>query len=278
MFRSIASFRNTVVLSALLVAGLSLHAQKTYLRSSEPLILDQKTVIPGKTLDPGTYSIRILDQFTDRFILQVEDSNGTTLSTFIGLYTSDFDTSLGRSQRGPIFWASAPKGAKAIRAFAFRNGNTLDFAYPKAEAVTLAKLNTNSVPAIDPESEGRKPDPKLSLEDRQVVTLWELKATHVGPKDQTPAIEAKRYTAPLQQNTAPSQVADSSPRPTPPIVPQARQNLPEPVKVAKLDIPPRVRSSVKRLPQTASELPMILLLSLLSLMAAGGLSVARNRA
>ena len=278
MFRFIASFGNTVVLSALLVAGPSLHAQKTYLRSSEPMILDQKTVIPGKTLDAGSYSIRILDQFSDRFILQVEDSGGTTLSTFIGLYSSDFDTSPGRSQRGPIFWTNSPKGAKAMRAYAFRNGNTLDFAYPKGQAVTLAKLNTSSVPAIDPESEGRKPDPKLSLEDRQVVTLWELKATHVGPKDQTPAIEAKRYTAPLQPNAAPVQVAASTPRPTPPAVPQTKQNRPEPMQVAKLDAPPRVRSSVKRLPQTASELPLVLLLSLLSLLGAGGLGIVRNRA
>ena len=281
MFRPIVSFGNTVLLSALLVAGSSLHAQKAYLRSSEPLTLEEKTVIPGKTLDPGSYSIRIFDQFSDRFILQVDDSKGATLSTFIGLYSSEFDTSLGRSQRGPIFWSSAPKGAKAMRAFAFRNGNTLDFAYPKAQAVTLAKLNTSSVPAIDPESEGRKPDPKLSLEDRQVVTLWELKATHVGPKNETPAIEAKRYTAPIQPSAAPVQVATSAPPPVrvvPSPAPAVKQSRPAPVQVAKLDAPPRVRSSVQRLPQTASELPLIVLISLLSLFAAGGISVFRNRA
>ena len=309
MFRSLSSLRCSLLIPALLLAGLTARAQKApYSRSSEPLILDQKTVIPSKTLDPGTYSIRIVDQFSDRFILQVEDEKGTAISTFIGLYNPDFNASIASSQHGPVFWPAAPKGSKAIRAFGFHNGNTLEFAYPKEQAVTLAKLNTNSVPAIDPESEGRKPDPKLSPEDRQVVTLWLLKATRVGAKQETPAIEAKRYAAPVQPAPAQVQVATA---PTPIPLPakqvhpvpvkqvqpapakQARQSPVKqaktvpvqqtksaPVQVAKLepDDAPRIRSSVKRLPQTASELPLILLFSLLSLATAGGLRLARTNA
>ncbi len=300
MFRTLSSISCSLVATALLLAGPFAHAQKVpYSRSSEPLVLDQKTVIPGKTLDAGTYSIRIIDQFSDRFILQVEDEKGATAATFIGLYSTDFNSPVGSRNLGPIFWPGAPKGSKAIRAFGFHNGNTLEFAYPKAEAVTLAKLNINSVPAIDPESEGRKPDPKLSPEDRQVVTLWLLKATRVGAKQDTPAIEAKRYTAPLQPAPAPVQLA-AAPTPIPPQAKQVRpvpvkQAQPAPVKqvrtapmkqakaapvqIARLeasDAPPRIRSSVKRLPQTASEMPLILLLSLLSLAVAGGLRIIRT--
>jgi hypothetical protein len=219
----------------LLLAGSALYAQKTpYSRSSEPLVLDQKTVIPTKTLEPGSYSIRVVDQFADRFIIEVEDAKETPLATFIGLYSPDFDSSMSSRQHGPLYWSNAPKGSKAIRAFGFRNGNTLEFVYPKEQAVKLAQLNANSVPAIDPASEGRKPDPKLSPEDREVVTLWLLKATRVGPKNETPAIEAKRFVpSPAgPPTTAPVQVASA----TPPLPPVPKQTRTVPVQIAKAEL------------------------------------------
>ena len=278
MIETLASFRSVLVLSTLLVSGTLLQAQKpSYIHSSEPLILDQKTVLPTRTLDPGTYSIRVVDQFTDRFILQVDDANETPLATFIGLYSPDFDSSAASRQRGPLFWNNAPKGSKAIRAYGFRNGNTLEFVYPKEQAVALAQLNTNSVPAIDPASENRKPDPKLSPEDREVVTLWLLKATRVGPKNETPAIEAKRYVAPpTRPEAAPIQTAAA----TPPPQPRPKQARPAAVQIAKADPSeaPRIHVRVKSLPQTASELPLLLLLSLVFLISAAGLRLTRNSA
>jgi hypothetical protein len=241
---------------------------------SAPLSLDQKTSIPGKVLDPGAYSIRIVDRLRDRFILRVEDPSGKTLSTFIGLHNPDFDPFDTLKHQGPIFWTAAPRGQKAIRGFSFPNGNTVELVYPKAEAVTLAKLNTNSVPAIDPESEGRKPDPKLTPEDREVVTLWMLTATRVGPKNETPAIEAKRFVAPPDAaEPAPVQSAAAALRPEP------AHSQPRPVQIARADSSeaPRIRSSVKKLPRTASNLPLTLLLALFSLSAAAALRLTRTR-
>ena len=276
MFRFLAAIGSSSLFFALLITGSSLQAQKpTYIHSSEPLILDQKTVVPTRTLDPGTYSIRIVDQFTDRFILQVEDAKETPLATFIGLYSPDFDASQGSNQHGPLFWSNAPKGSKAMRAYGFHNGNTLEFVYPKEQAVALAQLNINSVPAIDPASENRKPDPKLSPEDRQVVTLWLLKATRVGPKNDTPAIEAKRYLAPsVKPNPAPVQMAAATP--PPPLRPQ--QSRPAPVQVAKADAQeaPHIHAKVKNLPQTASNLPLLFVLSLVFLIPAVVLRALRS--
>ena len=278
MFRSLAAVTSSTLLSALLVTGLSLQAQRpSYSHSSEPLILDQKTVIPTRTLGPGTYSIRVLDQFTDRFILQVEDANQTPLATFIGLYSPDFDSSQASRQHGPLFWSNSPKGSQAMRAYGFHNGNMLEFVYPKEQAVALAQLNTNSVPAIDPASENRKPDPKLSPEDREVVTLWLLKSTRVGQKNETPAIEAKRYVAPsVKPQAATVQMAAATPPPSP----QLKQARSAPVQIAKADpvVAPRIHAKVKSLPQTASDLPLFMLLSLLFLLSAGGVRLIRSRA
>jgi len=253
----------------------------SYAEISAPLSLDQKTAIPGKVLDPGDYSIRIVDRFKDRFILQVENADGKTLSTFIGLHNPDFDPFVILRHQGPIFWTAAPRGEKAIRGFSFPNGNTLELVYPKAEAVTLAKLNTNSVPAIDPESEGRKPDPKLTPEDREVVTLWMLTATRVGPKNETPAIEAKRFVAPTEAADASVQPAAGAP----PTAQPSRAGSPagrpaRPVQIAKADPSeaPRIHAAVKRLPQTATNLPLELLMGLASLTAAAALRLNRAEA
>jgi hypothetical protein len=255
-------------------------AQKpSYVLVSAPLQLAARTTVPGHVLDRGNYSIRIVDHLKDRYILRVEDSKGKELATFIGLQSPELGPSTGLQHQGPILWTSAPKGSAAIRGFSFPGGTTLEFVYPKDEAVALAKLNTYSVPAIDPESEGRKPDPKLTPEDREVVTLWMLEATRVGPKNETPAIEAKRFVAPSQptdpttqiaRNEPPeelAQVRTAAPRPAPPVAAA-------PARVSKIKSKP----VATRLPQTASDLPLLEALSVGVLFAAGSLRIARDRA
>jgi len=279
LYRSVLAA--SLTLAPVLCSIPSAAAQKPgYVLVSAPLYLDAKTTIPGHVLDPGTYSIRILDHLKDRYILRVDDSSGRPLATFIGLHNPEFEPFVALHHQGPILWTAAPKGSVAIRGFSFPGGNTLEFVYPKDEAVALAKLNTYSVPAIDPESEGRKPDPKLTPEDREVVTLWMLEATRVGPKNETPAIEAKRFVAPAEPAAttqvarneppeAPSPVRAASSRPAPPV-----SDASVPARVSKVKTKP-VASS---LPQTGSDLPLLALSSLGMLMAAGSLRLARGRA
>ncbi|WP_263372987.1 hypothetical protein [Granulicella aggregans] len=278
LYRSVLA--TSLTLAPVLCSIPSAAAQKpSYVLVSAPLYLDAKTTVPGHVLDPGNYSIRILDHLKDRYILRVDDSSGRALATFIGLHNPEFDPFVALHHQGPILWTSAPKGSAAIRGFSFPGGNTLEFVYPKDEAVAIAKLNTYSVPAIDPESEGRKPDPKLTPEDREVVTLWMLEATRVGPKNETPAIEAKRFVAPVESATTQiarneppeelSPVRAASPRPAPPV-----SDASGPARVSKVKTKP-VASS---LPQTGSDLPLLALSSLGMLMAAGSLRLARGRA
>ena len=276
MNRLSAPLRALLLVPVLALSIPAAYAQKPWAIVSAPLGVDQKTAIPGHLLNPGDYAIRVVDHLKDRFILQVEDTSGNPISTFIGLHNPDFDPFVALKHQGPIFWTAAPKGEKAIRGFSFPNGNTVEFVYPKAEAVALAQLNTNSVPAIDPESEGRKPDPKLSPEDREVVTLWMLSATRVGPKNGTPAIAAKRFVAPAETAEA---APPPAPAPTsaPAIPPQAKQVRPAPVQIAKAEPAPRIHSTVKKLPQTASELPLTLLFSFVLLCSAGTLRLTRAK-
>ncbi len=190
----------------------------------------QSTAIPGRTLPPGSYSVRVVDHLSDRYILRVDGPSGHTL--FLGVPSK----SLLPDQKGEVTWSTPANGATYIRGWNFASLPTpLEFAYPKNDAVAVAKANNAPVTAIDPESEGILSQTDLSKDEMHVITLWLLTPTQVGPS--APAgIQAAR----LQQ------VASATHKPV-----------------------------VARLPHTAGMLPLVWLLGIASLFGALGLRTAR---
>lgn len=247
-----------------------------YVLKSAPLMLETKTAVPSHVLSSGKYSIQIVDRFSDRYILRVDDADGKAKGTFIGLHDADLDSYVRQHHEGAIVWPKAAKGSPiALRGFSFPDGNTLEFAYPKAEAVALAQANGYSVVAIDPESEGRKPDLKLTPADREVVTLWMLTPTKVGKNQETPAMEAKRFVGPdespkvaptshtlVAKNESPSAPVSAAAAPGGAVVRESR---------------PRVRAFAAKLPQTGSDLPLLALISTMMLSAAIILRLSQNK-
>ncbi len=205
--------------------------------SSGNFTVSQQTMIPGTTLSPGTYTIHIVDHLQDRYIVRVDNPSGSTHSTFIGVQDLKLKSI---ASTGVVPWDSAPEGNSAIRGYSFGIGSpALEFVYPKGDAVALAKLNDSKVPAIDPASEGRPAELSgLSKDDMEIVSLWLLSATRVGPNDSAPQIKAEKY----------QQVASARP----------------------------VKPVISQLPHTASELPAVLLTGLLSLLGAGALWTRRT--
>ena len=197
----------------------------------------QQTMIPGNTLAPGSYSIRVLDHLQDRYIVRIDSvGGGDTHSTFIGVQDPKLRSV---ASSGAVPWTSAPAGSSALRGFSFPS-SSVEFVYPKADAVALAKLNGSKVPAIDPASEGRPAEISgLSKDDMEIVTLWQLSSTRVGPDDTAaPQIKAEK----LQQ-----------------------------VASVKAPKPP-----IARLPHTGSVLPEVLLAGLLSMVGAAALRSRRT--
>ncbi|CAN5558714.1 hypothetical protein BH10ACI4_BH10ACI4_17790 [soil metagenome] len=203
--------------------------------------ISEKTDVPGLTLKPGSYSIRVLDHLSDRMIIRIDSAGGEVHSTFIGLR----DPQLLRSgTTGKIPWEKSPAGNTALRGYSFPGGTTVEFVYPKNEAVAIAKVNASNVPAIDPASEGKVADSTLSKDDMELVTLWMLSSTQVGPNDQ-PAIAAQKFKstpdpASNSEQTSASAAGESKPR-------AARKPV------------------VSTLPHTAGYTPAIWLAALLSL-------------
>ena len=141
--------------------------------------LTQQTRVPGSTLKPGQYTIRVVDHLSDRLIVRVDSANGKTHTTFLGLQ----DANGAAGSPGVVNWTNDADRTAYLKGFQFPNTSSLvEFVYPKAEAVAIAKSNQSKVPAIDPASEGKPTDKNLSKDDMEVVTLWLLSSTTVRPQ------------------------------------------------------------------------------------------------
>ena len=186
--------------------------------------------VPGMTLQPGTYSIRVVGKLTDRVILKVDDGRNNKSVDFIGIPNPAI-----KASPGIVSWSQPVDGTTYFRGWVPPGGSSMiEFVYPKAEAVAIANSNPAKVPAVDPESEGKVSDNTLSQEDMQLLTLWLLSLEQVGPgaagdaASAKPSIKAERY-----------------------------------MQVASVQ-----RPVIKALPHTASLIPLVWLLGFCSLLAA----------
>lgn len=211
--------------------------------------------VPGKTLKPGVYTIAVLDKLSDRLILRITNHDGKTEATFLGLYM-DAPANPGPGQA--IAWSNT-QGKHALRGYAFPSSQRVEFVYPKSEAVEIAKHNTEKVLAIDPSSDNlSQQSDQLSPSDMQVLTLWALSSTRVGP-DNKSAIEATRYEPPVKPEHATSATSTLAPGPPP-----ANHHV-APVQMASNTRKPLLSA----LPHTANNIVAPFSLSLLAFTAAG---------
>jgi hypothetical protein len=179
-------------IAAILLSTATLHAAPPAApEATDTLSLTRDMQVPGTILKPGAYTIHILDHLADRVVVRIDGQQSGTHATFIGLRNERLKKN---SSSGAILWKSGIGGNAALRGFAFSNGSSLEFVYPKDEAVALAKENSSTVPAIDPASEGRAAEIQgLSQNDMEMVTLWMLSPTVASPGDPGPGIKAERY-------------------------------------------------------------------------------------
>ncbi len=218
-----------------LTAGLLPLTASAFTGAVYKFTVSEPTEIPGMTLRPGSYTIHVVDHLSERYVVRVDGLKGRIHSTFLAIENPEVPKP---TTPGRVLWANSPGDKEYLRGWLFRDEPAvLEFVFPKNEAVAIAKTNNAKVPAIDPASEGRPPTIKgLSKSDLELVTLWLLSSTRVGPSDSSAGIQAERYR----------QIASVEHKPV-----------------------------IARLPQTASSLPWILLLGALSMLTAAGIRVYR---
>jgi hypothetical protein len=182
-FRTLASCMSMCVVNAVLWAAGPATPPADF-------TLAAPTHIPGAMLQPGTYSIRVVNRLSDRVILKVDAVNGSLHSTFLGIPNGKIERP---ANSGAVKWANTSDGTPYIKGWYFSGGSSVvEFVYPKADAVAIATSNPAKVPAVDPASEGKVADNTLSQDDMQLLTLWLLSLEQVGPGDAT-GIKAARY-------------------------------------------------------------------------------------
>lgn len=197
--------------------------------------------IPGTVLQPGTYVFKLADSQANRHVVRVLNADETEVIATI-VASPNFrlrptgDTALG-------FWET-PAGAPAALRTWFYPGDNFgqEFAYSKAEAAQLAASTGQNVPTVEeqPQQQAQAAPP---------------------PAPPTPA--------PVPETPAPSE------QPRTEAAPPQQEPPPAPAPAPETTSPPPAEAPAA-LPATATDLPLIGLIGLLSVGAAFALRAVRQ--
>jgi hypothetical protein len=196
----------------------------------------QPVEIPSMVLPPGTYVFKLLDSQVDRNIVQVFSEDKDHLYATI-LAIPNYR--LQPSGKTVIMFEEREAGApSAIRAWFYPGENYgAEFVYPEARAAALAQATNQPVPSM--------------------------------PATEKPPEAAELRQAPVTNQQPSAAQTSPGPEPAPAPAPQPQAATPPPQEQATA-MPPQ------QLPQTASDLPLIGVMGLLSLALAGTLRFVRR--
>jgi hypothetical protein len=220
--------------------------KKTILTVNEPI------QIPGQTLQPGKYTMKLMDSQSNRHIVQVFNEDGTQLITTILAIPNYRLQPTGKSEFG--FWEMPVDQPKALRSWFYPGDNFgQEFAYPKQTATQIAQATHESVPAVSGPG----------------ATQGEVE--RVSPESKTTTAEAQPAPAP------PAAAAPAEPerRAEPPAMAQSRPPEPPPARTEPAPAPSA--PAQEPMPATASPLPLLALAGLLSLGAGSALRALAAR-
>jgi hypothetical protein len=177
--------------------------------------------VPGKVLSPGTYIFKLLDSPAERHVVQIFNEDHTALITTVLAIPNQRLEPAGKTI---LTYEERPSDQPmALKAWFYPGDNFgQQFLYPKSEAQELSRLNKMEVPST--ESEEAYPGQRAE------------RSEPVAPTNNAPQPELKaENTPPPQPNSPSASTPETHPAPTPSRAPGER---------------------VKRLPQTASLLPL----------------------
>jgi hypothetical protein len=272
----------------------------TYLTFSGPVSM------PGITLPAGTYRFELMDPDSSRRVIRVSDKDGTNQ---FGIFLSISDRKMEPSDQPVVMFRETAAGTpQAIRAW-FYPGETYgyEFVYPHDQAMKIAKATHQPVLAMNESPSSTTEDERVaSLRGAEVGRIDEngrpvsadeqLKnsssqrpaATTASTSTSTTTSTSSTTTAsaePPAPSTAPQSSTAGTPASTssaqPTTAPRASTAQPSTSANPATDRTPAPSTAVgtsgrSTLPRTASPLPTVMMLTVLSLCAAGCVRVARK--
>jgi hypothetical protein len=217
--------------------------QKTIMTFSGPV------EIPGQVLSAGTYVFKLADSSSDRNIVEVYNKDENHL---YGIFLAIPDYRLKPTGKPIITFEERVAGApEAVKAW-FYPGDSYghEFVYPKVKAVELAKANKQAVPSMSMEMAANTTKPTKTMHEPHVMALKKAPLKAQKPTDEEVEI-VEVFTPPPAKS---------------------------PVQMAA-NMPPAQSAGANSgsLPKTASPLPLLALIGMLSLLSAGLLSLTRSK-
>lgn len=283
----------TSTAALVLTAGVAM-AQGIVPDRSTIVTISAPVSVPGVVLPAGEYLFRLADSNTNRNIVQIYDKDRSKL--FATLMAIPAQRNEARGDSVVTFSETPSSQPPALRFWYFageKGGN--EFAYPKDQAIAIARMTHESVMAVDTTS--------TDAADMQKAELHRIEANSpevtaqapaepqaaAAPAPAAPAAPIEPQTpapapAPAEAQPAPAPAAVTPAEPAAPAAPVAaepqatatsgREAMPAPAGTSGAAAPAAADSE---LPKTAGELPMVTLLGFLALGAALGARALRRR-
>lgn len=214
------------------------------------LTVNETIQLPGATLPPGKYVMKLLDSPSNRHIVQVFNEREDKLLTTVLAIPNYRLQPTGDTKF--TFWETVAGEPKPLRSWFYPGDNFgQEFAYPKAKASMIAKASGESVPTT------------YSTSSTDLATA---RVGAVTPQGVEGELDRQTYTAPEPAAQTQAQV-------TPPAA--------TPQEAAPAEMPrqtvPAATPAPATLPETGSPLPLIGLAGLLSLSAGAAVRAFARR-
>ena len=124
--------------------------KKTLLTVEEPIL------IPGKTLQPGKYVLKLVDSLSDRHIVRILNEREDEVITTVLAIPNWRLQPTGETQF--MFWETPAGNPPALRAWFYPGDNFgQEFAYPKGLAAKIAAQAKAAVPSVTAENPAALP-------------------------------------------------------------------------------------------------------------------------
>jgi len=229
------------------------------------ITVNETILIPGRTLPPGKYVMKLANVTANRHVVQIfNEKQDELLATILAFNNFQLQQ---KDKTVLTYWETPAGSPPALRAW-FWPGDQYgqEFAYPKAMAESLAAQNKTRVASYET-AENLNTDQAKDLQVRD--TPPESAAAAVAP---APAPEPQQVaqTAPPREEPAPAPTVTQAPPAPAADNTLIAQNTPPPSPATETAAP-------TELPQTASPMPWVLAIGLVSLLSAAALKVT-NRA
>ena len=243
--RSMNTFTLAVFAGALAIAPL--HADTWDKKTT--ITINAPVQIPTTTLQPGTYTLKLMDSSSDRHIVTVWDKDGMHLITTILAIPNYRLTPTDKSKF--TFWETESGQPSALRAWFYPGDNFgQEFAYPKAQAQQLSMTTHSVVPALSERDEAKFG----AMSSTETAQMAKTETSPAPVAQSTPDTEGARLNgseptaepapSPVAASPAPAATTTASPDPTP---------SPAPAPTAAAEQAPADQAPAP-MPQTASNL------------------------